>query len=278
MTREIFEPAKPAYYTVIPSAHCPKGTETRYVTAPLQATPDGSPVYVAPKNVAPTEVTKSQEQGETIQGFANIVVKENLTYEEYQRAIQLLAQIEDGTHHVIDQGAEDVLHTEGNYSATGITYHNEIKSEESPGGMFHPLLVDIEKELRVQRVDPQGRPVPPVDTKVGFVPLGGQSGSPVSPTSPLPESDPTRIVDAEKSASNRPAIVSQTSFTAPRDMINKYVTYAQDGRVTGSPTNGDKTVISNDTVLFETPGQTPTTVQDTPTVPRDAGPVTTSFK
>lgn len=275
MTREIFEPAKPAYYTVIPSAHCPKGTSTRYVTAPLQATPEGGPVYVAPKNQPATEVTKSTVTGPTIQGFADIVVKENLTYEEYQRAIQLLSEIENGTHHVESGG---LLRVDGSYTSTAVTYHNEITSVSSPGGMFNPLLVDIEKDLRLQPTDPNGVKQPIPDTKAGFVPLGGQSGTPVAPTAPLPESDPTRIVDAYQTASNQPAIISQTSFTAPRDMINKYTTYANNGTATPSPTNGDKTVISNDTVLFEQPGQVPTTVQDTPTVPRDAGAVTTDFK
>lgn len=275
MTREIYEPAKPAYYTVIPSAHCPKGSSNRYVTAPLQATPSGGPVLVAAQNQPPTEVEKRRDIGATVSGAANIVVKDNLTYEEYQRAVELLREIENGTHHVESGG---VLQVDGAFTTTNITYHNEITSVSSPGGMFNPLLVDIERELRVAPIDPNGVRQPIPNSKVGFVPLGGESGSPVAPDAPLPESDPTRIVDARTRATNQNAIISQTSPTATRDMINKYTTYANNGMPTTGATNGDKAVVSNDVVLFEEPGRPPLTVQDTPTVPRDSGPATTDFK
>ena len=281
MTREIFEPAKPAYYTVIPSAHCPKGSETRYVTAPLQAGIDGSPVHVEAQNQPPTEVTKAKETGPTISGYGNIVVKDNLTYEEYQRAIALLGEIENGTHHVINEGATDVLQTNGEFTGSASTFHNEITSVSSPGGDFHPLLVDIEKNLRLAPIDPNGvkQPIPP--SKEGFVPLGGGGPAPVKLTDTLPDNDPTRLNDAYAVATNQQAIKSNTGMSEPRDMINKYTTHS----ASGSPTNGDKAVVSNDVVMFEDPSVGSSgpaapaqTARDTPTVPREFNQPNLNFK
>lgn len=276
---------------MIPSAHCPKGSDTRYVTAPLQAGIDGSPIAIAAVNQPATEVEKSRDIGATVSGFGNVTVKDNLTFEEYQRAVELLRQIEAGTHHV---NTSDVLYTSGAFTTTNITYHNEVTSISSPGGNFHPLLVDVEEKFRIAPVDVNGvtQPIVPESTaKAGFVHLDGSgpTGTPNTAAAPtpaaniatLPDNNATRLVDAREAATNKDAIASNTGSGATRDMINKYATRSE----TGALVNGDKAVVSNDSVLFAAPsvgGAGPavqaTSGRDTPTLPREFTSSSFTFK
>jgi hypothetical protein len=252
---------------VIPNGHCGAAGGDRFVTAPIQANPDGSPINL-PTIHTTADIQKEAIEGATVSGFADIVVKENLTYEEYIRAIQLLKEIEQGTHHIDGQG---ILETQGQFTTAQMTYKMEMTNVDQDGGPSRPLLVDIETALRVAPMGPDGKLLPIPDTKSGFVPLGGDSPTGKA-TDPLPvgknpdgtfKFDSTLFNDLADKSTNKQAIASQDNFSAPRDMINKYTTVDP---ATGKVVNGDRAAVSNDLVIFSSGSAT--TAKDSPILPR----------
>lgn len=275
VTREVYEPAAPAYYTVIPSAHCSKGgsDKNRYVTAPVHANPDGTPLQL-PEIHTSKDVQTGVIKGDPVTVYADLAIKEGLSYEEYLKAIEQLQAIESGTHHVGDvmgTGSSSLI-TATASTASSDTFFMEKTTIDQPGGAAHPLVVDIEKELRATPIDGNGKKFTPPDTPAGFVPLGGDKG--ISPTASLPEDDSTRLNDAADKATNEdwkklnpnPDPSKPIGDNIARDQINKYFT--PKGGPFKPTGNADRAAVTNDAVLVH-PSTGSTDPNEFDTMPRE---------
>lgn len=271
VTREVFEPAAPAYYTVIPNSQCSKGSSSTFLTAPIHANADGS-FKDLPALEKDRTVQTGYDKGKEVTLYADLAIKSGLTYEEYLKAVDQLQAIESGVHHVdkdgsVISGTVTTANEETFYvSDTKDAYVGETSAGD---GKMRPLVVDIEKSLRATPIDPAtNKPFPAPESKEGFVPLGGDKGA--GATTDLDDGDSTRFREAAEVASNRDWIKTNPDPSKPvpnkpeRDLINKYWTPAEGGF---AKTNADRAAVNNDTVLVSPTGDA-TTPKDSEVIVR----------
>lgn len=221
----VTDPAKAIYRTVIPNQTSCSGKN--YVTAPVKANVDGSLPVLAKidRNISEESKTIRAESG-----HADFVIEPGSSLAEIAAAQEKAARILSGEHHV------------DNFTRSGVAREQTnivTKETETQAATTQVLpLVDIENKYRPE----------PTTTKVGFLPVGGTSGSTPSGTL-LPMTDPNRFGTASDLVTNKDALPTSAN------QINKFTS------VDGS--KGDIAVVSNDLILKIDGSVPPTTPQGT---------------
>lgn len=212
------------------------GTNTRHPCCPIVTTDaSGALPDIQPQN------SKTQTDVATIGGTAgagNYVVKAGLSYQDYLKAIDILAKIAAGGTDIMHQDFSNLITTANAVNQTNVITTTDVKVDGVKNAVIP--IADIEKSLR-----PPGAST---TTPEGLVAVGGSTGA--GTTSFLPKADTTHLQNGVdvlaplggNSVQIGPATYVEKIGTKGNDMLNKF-SVPSEGKM-------DVTAVSNDTVLF----------------------------